>query len=82
MNRYYHSNLVYGIVNGMKLSWLENLDSGLPRANLVILLNVTQKESFKRKMTKRDQFEKNKQFSQKISLTYRKNCQEKKMENH
>ena len=78
MNRYYHSNLVYGIVNGMKLSWLENLDSGLPKANLVILLDVTQKESFKRKITKRDQFEKNKQFSQKISLTYRKIAKKKR----
>ena len=78
MNRYYHSNLVYGIVNGMKLNWLENLDFGLPKANLVILLDVTQKESFKRKTTKRDQFEKNKQFSQKISLTYRKIAKKKK----
>ena len=46
MNRYYHSNLVYGIVNGMKSKWLENLDAGLPKADLVILLDVSQKESF------------------------------------
>ncbi len=44
MNRYYHSNLVYGITNGMKQKWLENLDAGLPKADLVILLDVTQKE--------------------------------------
>ena len=72
MNRYYQSNLVYGLVNGIKLDWLENLDSGLPKADLVILLDITQKESFKRKKIKRDQFEKNKNFSQKISLTYKK----------
>ncbi len=71
MNRYYQSNLVYGLVNGMKLDWLENLDAGLPKANLVILLDITQKESFNRKKIKRDQFEKNYEFSKKISRAYR-----------
>ena len=71
MNRYYQSNLVYGLVNGMKLDWLENLDAGLPKADLVILLDVTQKESFNRKKIKRDQFEKNWIFSKKISRAYR-----------
>jgi len=71
MNRYHQSNLVYGLVNGMKLDWLENLDAGLPKADLVILLDVTQKESFNRKKIKRDQFEKNREFSKKISRAYR-----------
>lgn len=71
MNRYHQSNLVYGLVNGMKLDWLENLDAGLPKADLVILLDVTQKESFNRKKIKRDQFEKNYEFSKKISRAYR-----------
>lgn len=71
MNRYYQSNLVYGLVNGMKLDWLENLDAGLPKADLVILLDITQKESFNRKKIKRDQFEKNYEFSKKISRAYR-----------
>ena len=43
MNRYYHSNLVYGLANGMKEKWLDNLDVGLPKADLVILLDVTKK---------------------------------------
>ena len=72
MNRYYHSNLVYGIANGMKQSWLENLDKGLPKADLVILLDVSQKESFSRKKTNRDKFEKNAKFINKISKIYRK----------
>ena len=71
MNRYYQSNLVYGYVNKMKMDWLENLDAGLPKADLVIVLDVKQKEAFKRKKSKRDQFEKNKDFSQKISSAYR-----------
>lgn len=79
MNRYYHSNLVYGLANGLKQKWLESLDEGLPKADLVVLLDVTQKESFSRiprnkvggKKMKRDKFEKNKEFSMKISNLYR-----------
>ncbi|NOQ44395.1 MAG: dTMP kinase [Nitrosopumilus sp.] len=71
MNRYYHSNLIYGIANGMKQKWLENLDVGLPKADLVILLDVTQKESFRRQKIHRDKFEKNEEFLRKISKIYR-----------
>ena len=70
MNRYYHSNLVYGMANGMKSKWLENLDVGLPKADLVILLDVTQKESFHRQKTHRDKFEKNEEFLRRISKIY------------
>jgi dTMP kinase len=77
MNRYYHSNLIYGIANGMKQKWLENLDIGLPKADLVILLDVTQKESFHRQKTHRDKFEKNEEFLRKISKIYRTTAKKK-----
>ena len=70
MNRYYYSNLVYGIANGLKEKWLQNLEDGLPKADLVIVLDVSQSESFSRKKSKRDKFEKNKEFSKKISQIY------------
>ena len=78
MNRYRESNLVYGLVNGLKLNWLENLDTGLPKSDLVIVLDVPQTESFKRNRLDRDRFEKNRAFSQKISKTYRKVSKQKK----
>ena len=78
MNRYYQSNLIYGLVNGLPAKWLEHLDEGLPKADLVVILDVNQKESFSRKKQKRDKFEKNKNFSQKISKTYRKIAKMKK----
>jgi len=71
MNRYYHSNLVYGIANGLKEKWLQKLEEGLPKADLVIILDASQNDSFSRKKSKRDRFEKNKDFSQKISQIYR-----------
>jgi len=72
MNRYYHSNIVYGIANGLKEKWLESLDASVPKSDLVIVLDVSQTESFSRKKSKRDKFEKNKLFLKKISQIYRK----------
>ena len=78
MNRYYQSNLIYGLVNGLPAEWLEHLDRGLPKADLVIVLDVNQKGSLSRKKQKRDKFEKNKIFFQKITKTYRKIAKMKK----
>ena len=72
MNRYYQSNLVYGTVNGLDLNWLKNLDKGLPKEDLVILLDVKITDSFSRKKQKRDKFEKDKMFALKITNTYKK----------
>ena len=58
MNRYYHSNIVYGIANGLKEKWLESLDAGVPKSDLVIVLDVSQTESFLRKKSKRDNLKK------------------------
>ena len=71
MNRYYHSNLVYGIANGLKEKWLQKLEDGLPKADLVVVLDTSQSDSFSRKKSKRDKFEKDKKFSKKISQIYR-----------
>jgi dTMP kinase len=76
MNRYYQSNLVYGTVNGLDIQWLENLDKGLPKEDLVILLDVNPTDSFSRKKERRDKFEENKEFAQKITQTYRKLAKE------
>ena len=71
MNRYYHSNLVYGIANGLKEKWLQKLEEGLPKADLVVVLDTSQNDSFSRKKSMRDKFEKDKKFSKKISQIYR-----------
>jgi len=54
------------------LKWLENLDKGLPKEDLVIVLDVNPSDSFSRKKEKRDRFEKDKIFARKITNTYRK----------
>ncbi|HKU32381.1 MAG TPA: dTMP kinase [Candidatus Nitrosotalea sp.] len=76
MNRYYQSNLVYGTVNGLEMKWLQNLDDGMPKEDLVILLDVNPDDSFSRKTQRRDKFEENMEFAQKITKTYRKLAKE------
>ena len=78
MNRYRESNLVYGLANGLKIDWLEKLDEGLPKSDLVIILDVQQKESFARKKQNRDKFEKDKQFYSKISQGYKRLAKKKR----
>ncbi|RNJ77432.1 MAG: dTMP kinase [Nitrosopumilus sp. H8] len=78
MNRYYQSNIVYGMANGLNQKWLENLDAGLPRADLVILLDVEQGESFRRQRFRRDRFEQDVAFSKKISATYKRLARKKR----
>lgn len=71
MNRYYHSNIAYGIVNGLGRRWLESLDAGLPRSDLVILLDSQHSESVRRKSRNRDKFERDADFLNRVSKEYR-----------
>ena len=48
MNRYYQSNLVYGVSNGMDEAWLLRLDNGLPKEDMTIVLLVNPATSKKR----------------------------------
>lgn len=72
MNRYVESNLVYGKTNNLSLKWLENLDLGLPKSDLVIVLDLHPKKSKIRKKVNRDVFEKNYHFAKSVSDNYRK----------
>ena len=72
MNRYYQSNLVYGTANGLDMDWLQNIDKGLPKEVVVILLDVNPGDSFSRKRERRDKFEEDPDYARKITETYRK----------
>ena len=70
-DRYYPSNLGYGVSRGLSLDWLQGLDRGLPTASLVIVLDVPVHSSFARKSRGRDVHEKNRQLLVKVRRTYR-----------
>lgn len=49
MNRYYQSNIIYGLADGIsRYEWLESLDGEMPRADLIIILDMSVDESMSR----------------------------------
>jgi dTMP kinase len=70
VDRYSQSNLAYGIAKGLSLKWLINLEKGLPKPNLVILIDISPITSFKRKLESRDVYEKNLDFLKKVREAY------------
>ena len=72
INRYYQSNLAYGISNGLNINWLLNLDKGLPKEDLVIVLEVSSKMSYQRTAAEyNDTFEKDQKLMADVHKNYR-----------
>jgi dTMP kinase len=69
MNRYWESNLVYGVANGIDVNWLLRLDKGLPKEDLVLVLLVNTSISAKRAETQ-DAFESDPQLAAKAYKNY------------
>jgi len=70
-DRYAASNLAYGVSRGLSLDWLQTLDRGLPRADLVIVLDVPVPSSFARKQKRRDVHESDKKLLMKVRQAYK-----------
>lgn len=73
INRYYQSNLVYGVSNGLSSNWLANLEKGLPKEDIVIVLDVSPSVSSHRSGDRdRDSFEKDQRLLLEVNKNYRK----------
>ena len=70
VDRYYPSNLAYGIARGLDERWLSNLDAGLPEPDQVILVDTSVEASFTRKTSGRDVHERDTLFLQKVRKAY------------
>ena len=72
MNRYYQSNLVYGVSKGLELDWLLALDEGLPKADLVIVIDIkTDTLVTRSKNSVIDTFEIDRELIRKVKKAYR-----------
>lgn len=71
MNRYYQSNIVYGVSHNLGLKWLLNLDKGLPKEDLAIVLEVNPNISYQRAPRDRDTFEMDQKLLMKVHKNYR-----------
>ena len=71
MNRYYQSNLVYGVSKGLKLDWLLSLDKGMPKADLVMVIDIKPKTLASRSKNVVDTFEKDLELISRVKKNYR-----------
>jgi len=72
MNRYYHSNLAYGVSKNLELDWLMTLDRGLPKEDLCIVLEIRPTISESRSKHAGDLFENDKDLLKNVHKNYRK----------
>ena len=54
VNRYAPSNLAYGLAHGLPQEWLYSLEKGLPRPDVVVVLDILPRMSLGRKRRGRD----------------------------
>ncbi len=70
VNRYTESNLAYGISNGLKLEWLVNLEAGLPKPDLVLVLDAPPAALYPRRGLNKDRWERNTGLQEKTRKAY------------
>jgi dTMP kinase len=70
VNRYTGSNLAYGISNGLDLEWLLNLEAGLPRPDLVLVLDAPPAKLAPRRSRDKDSYERNLDLQEKARSAY------------
>ena len=72
VNRYTESNLAYGRANGLDTAWLASLENGLPRADLVIVLDASPRSlSSRRPGNSKDVYEKSSALQGRAQKAYR-----------
>lgn len=57
VDRYSESNLAYGVANGLRLDWLQSLEAGLPKTDLVLVLDAPPAVLHGRRPESKDPFE-------------------------
>ena len=70
-DRYYQSAYVYGALDGVDPTWNRSVqESAMPPADVNILLDITVEESFKRRPERRDRYEADRRFLEKVRGGY------------
>lgn len=72
VDRYTESNLAYGIANGLPLTWLVALEEGLPKSDLVIVLDAPSARLRARRQGRKDSYERDRELQSRVQMSYRK----------
>jgi len=70
VNRYTESNIAYGVANGLPVEWLLGLEAGIPKTNLVIVLDAPVPKLVSRRPS-RDSYEKDNTLQRKTRMIYK-----------
>jgi dTMP kinase len=70
VNRYSPSNLAYGLAHVLPRDWLNSLEEGLPKPDVVIVLDISPRTSLGRKSKGRDVHEGDLAYLEKVRRTY------------
>jgi len=70
VNRYSPSNLAYGVAHGLPSEWLSSLERGLPKPDVVFVLDISPRTSFRRKSKQRDVHEGDLAYLKKVRTAY------------
>ena len=69
-DRYSASGLVYGGLDGLDVQWIEKINASLPQPDVWIYLDIPIEESFKRRPERRDRYESDRGFLEKVRERY------------
>jgi dTMP kinase len=70
VDRYTESNIVYGSANGLSIEWLAALEEGIPKTDLVLILDAPPKLLDSRRSVK-DSYERNQDLQVRTSALYK-----------
>lgn len=70
VDRYSESNLAYGVANGLRLDWLRSLEDGLPRTDLVLVLDAPPSLLHGRRSKSKDSYERSSDVQEKARQAY------------
>jgi dTMP kinase len=71
VDRYSESNLAYGVANGLRLGWLQSLEEGLPKTDLVLVLDAPPSALHGRRPDSKDPYERSTDVQENARETYR-----------
>jgi len=81
LDRYYGSAIVYGQVDGLPKGWLETVHKTLPEPDLWLFIDTPVEDSFKRRPIRRDAYEADRVFLDKVHQKYVELFNEKRKDN-
>lgn len=70
VNRYSGSNFAYGVSSGLRLEWLRSLEEGLPKPDLVLVLDAPPARLVPRRARGKDSYESDASLQEKARRAY------------